>query len=462
MLQAFQDQLTALGQQVREGQQAGVAFHEELRRVLQVAQTAQETARTAVLLTQGHEQQQPQQQHQQPEAAQLPPHERMGPPAAGPRAPKPKSPEEFDPARKRDVDTWLFQVDLYYLMFPEMTDAAKVLNCSTYLRGSAQTWWRHFASQHDRLHALTWEEFKEAFRSRWQIVNPVRVARDKISTLRQLGSVQDFTQRFLDLKVQIPTMTEEEAIDKYVRGLKPSIRRDLEQLMAREGDKSLEELIRFADRTDSIDYQARRYRSAGPTPMDLGAMADNGEPDEFSEEKVFEDEYEGEEGEFTDDPDLAAVRTQRRAKSKGKQPARRKPSAEETARRRELNLCYNCGNPGHVSRECPQHRDPRRPGRKAGRQLNTLELCALGRITSPPTSTVTRKASGRPQTSHGVVRSAHQMSLSAHQMSSSAHQMHSSVHQMDPSVHQVNKSAHQVAQSARRTAPLAPGRPASF
>ncbi len=170
MLQAFQDQLTALGQQVREGQQAGVAFHEELRRVLQVAQTAQETARTAVLLTQGHEQQQPQQQHQQPEAAQLPPHERMGPPAAGPRAPKPKSPEEFDPARKRDVDTWLFQVDLYYLMFPEMTDAAKVLNCSTYLRGSAQTWWRHFASQHDRLHALTWEEFKEAFRSRWQIV----------------------------------------------------------------------------------------------------------------------------------------------------------------------------------------------------------------------------------------------------------------------------------------------------
>ena len=54
------------------------------------------------------------------------------------------------------------------------------------------------------------------------------------------------------VEVQIPSMTEEEAADKYVRGLKPAIRRDLEQLMAREGDKQLEELIRFADRTDSI------------------------------------------------------------------------------------------------------------------------------------------------------------------------------------------------------------------
>ena len=86
-------------------------------------------------------------------------------------------------------------------------------------------------------------------------MNTVRVARDRIATLRQLGSVQDFTQRFLELKVKIPSMTEEEAAAKYVRGLKPTITPcDLEQLMAREGDKQLEELIRFADRTDSIVY----------------------------------------------------------------------------------------------------------------------------------------------------------------------------------------------------------------
>ena len=31
---------------------------------------------------------------------------------------KPKGTEEFDPAREEDVDTWLFQVDVYYHLYP--------------------------------------------------------------------------------------------------------------------------------------------------------------------------------------------------------------------------------------------------------------------------------------------------------------------------------------------------------
>ena len=47
---------------------------------------------------------------------------RTGGGSSGPKAPKPKSPEEYDPAMKRDVDTWLFQVDVYYALHSEMTD----------------------------------------------------------------------------------------------------------------------------------------------------------------------------------------------------------------------------------------------------------------------------------------------------------------------------------------------------
>ena len=331
--------------------------------------------------------------------------------ASGPKVPKPKGPEEFDPARKRDVDTWLFQVDVYYHLFPDMTDLAKIINCSTYLRGAAQTWWRHMASSRD-LNVLSWEEFKAALRSRWQTVNTVRVARDRIATLRQLGSVQDFTQRFLELKVQIPSMTEEEAADKYVRGLKPSIRRDLEQLMAREGDKQLDELIRFADRTDSIDYQARRYRSNGPTPMELGAVGDSDESEGDMPSEDFTDEED-----YEDDQGLAAVRTQRRTKVKGKKPKPRL-TPEELVRRRELNLCYNCGDAGHLSRDCPKANRPKKTGKKGGRQLNTLHLCPLAKKTTRPAADSTPSKSTRaqpaPDHSHSVMVRAHSGAVRAH------------------------------------------------
>ena len=396
-VQALTAQLNAIMHQLQAGQE----HDERMQTQLQDARvTAQQAAQAA------------QEANARAQAAHVLAQDRQAEPAAphrlsGSHSLKPKRPEEFDPAKKKDVDTWLFQVEVYYQLHPHLTDLVKIVDCSSHFRGAAQTWWRHYASSHN-LDALTWVEFRAAIQARWQLVNTVRTARDKIANIRQLTSVQDFTQRFLDLKVQIPAMTEEEAIDKYVRGLKPGIRRDLEQLMAREGDKSLEELIRFADRTDSIDFQARRYRPAGPTPMELGALEDQEELEDYlyDNEYLPEDDEEG----FSDDPQLAAVRTQRRAKVKGKRPMRR-ISPEEIARRRDQNLCYNCGEAGHQSRICPQRRRPQKSGRRPVRQLNTIELCALGSIYTAPARTATRRlhqtTSEGSKTVHGRTRTLH-------------------------------------------------------
>ena len=144
-------------------------------------------------------------------------------------------------------------------------------------------------------------------------------------------------------------------------------------------------------------------------------MEDTEELEEDPEEGVFTEEYEDEDEEFSDDPDLAAVRMQRRAKAKGKRPVRRKLSPEEIARRRDMNLCYNCGNPSHVSRECPKPRGPKKTGKKVGRELNRLELCALGRMLASKASTVTKTVSKRPQTTLGEVRIARGNYPSAHE-----------------------------------------------
>ena len=378
----LQQIVATLAQQVQSLQQllqAGQEQGERMQTQLQDAQvTAQQASQTAL---EANARAQAAQAMAQGQAAQAMAQGQQAEPAAPQpslavaNSLKPKSPEEFDPAKKKDIDTWLFQVEVYYQLHPQLSDLVKIIDCSSYFRGAAQTWWRHLASSRD-ITTMTWAAFRAAIQARWQLVNTVRTARDRIANIRQLTSVQDFTQRFLDLKVQIPTMTEEEAIDKYVRGLKPGIRRDLEQLMAREGDRTLEELIRYADRTDSIDFQARRYRPAGPTPMELGALED----EEEDEDLLYEDQYaeEDEEG-SSEDHQLAAVRTQRRAKVKGRRPIRR-ISPDEVVRRRDNNLCYNCGEAGHQSRICPQRRRPQQSGRRNARQLNTIKLCALGSV----------------------------------------------------------------------------------
>jgi chemotaxis protein histidine kinase CheA len=408
IVRTLAQQVQSLQQLLQAGQEQGERMQTQLQDAQATAQQASQTAReanaraqAAQALAQGQAAQAMAQGHQAEMAAPQPS-------LAVANSLKPKSPEEFDPAKKKDVDTWLFQVDVYYQLHPQLSDLVKIIDCSSYFRGAAQTWWRHLASSRD-VSTMTWAEFRAAIQTRWQLVNTVRTARDRIANIRQLTSVQDFTQRFLDLKVQIPAMTEEEAIDKYVRGLKPGIRRDLEQLMAREGDRTLEELIRYADRTDSIDFQARRYRPAGPTPMELGALEDK----EEDEDLLYEDQYaeENEEG-FSDDQQLAAVRTQRRAKVKGRWPMRR-VSPEEIARRRDNNLCYICGEAGHQSRICPQRRRPPQSGRRKTRQLSTIELCALGSVRTAPVRTSaqwrlqtlpggSQTVSGNPHTAHEV------------------------------------------------------------
>ena len=444
----FEQQLGSILQQLQAGQEAGDRMRQELHdTTVTAAQAARAAQQAALTADAAHAlaQSQPMLGQQ----AEL----NVQRNAMSKRTLTPKSPEEFDPAKKKDVDTWLFQVEVYYQLYPNDTDTAKIIDCSSYFRGGALVWWRHFAATHN-LEAMTWTQFREAIRERWQVTNVVRAARDKIATIRQLTSVQDYTHRFLDLKVQIPGMTNEEAVDRYVRGLKPTIRRDVEQLMSRESDKTLEELIRFADRTDSVDYQARRYRPAGPTPMELGAIEDAYEPEPF----VYEDEffnYEDEEG-SSDDPQLAAVRTQqRRAKAKGKRPMRRL-SPEELVRRRDNNLCFNCGETGHLSRACPQKLRPQKSGRRPIRQLNTIELCALGSALTVPVRPPTRRVQTTAVNSGGArgkSPSAHGFSNSVHGKSQSVHGTRTAASGNSNSVRGTRKSKNSAGRRASRSDP---------
>ena len=136
----------------------------------------------------------------------------------------------------------------------------------------------------------------------------MRIARDGLAELYQGGgAVEDYNFKFRKLALKAPTLSTDEAVDKYVRGLDPDIRLELE----RNYPITLEEASALAQR---MDENLRRVREANAPPVRMQGRRE-------TPEGVF----------------LAQSRTE---------PMR----------------CYACGKAGHKARDCPSGGRARQSG----------------------------------------------------------------------------------------------------
>lgn len=201
---------------------------------------------------------------------------------------KPNKPETYD--GRRDflaVNTWLFNVEQYLLLSQlsnpnvPIADESRIRFASSYLKGTASVWWFNLFSA--GIIPATWNEFKAAVIREFVPSDHSKRARDRLRKLRQTKSVSRYLSDFRNIILAISGMTDEEKMDRFIEGLKHSIR--IEVLKAQVD--TFEDCARVALNIDSAIWRAgkgtgqtfgNRSGDEGPTPMEIGNVEGSSNP----------------------------------------------------------------------------------------------------------------------------------------------------------------------------------------
>jgi len=125
-----------------------------------------------------------------------------------------------------ELDTWIFHMQEYFNANPGSTPAQQVRLAGMHLRGQAATWWRDLCQNTPEIQPQDFHTFAEEIKSMFLPVGRVKLARDKLATAKQRNSetLASYTSYMRRLFLTVPNLTEDDKLDRYIRGLQPHLR----------------------------------------------------------------------------------------------------------------------------------------------------------------------------------------------------------------------------------------------
>lgn len=225
------------------------------------------------------------------------------PPAAAEPAPVSKRPlveklnnvPKFSGERKEKLESWWFQVTQYLKSFDSYPEAEKLLFAGGALTDGAAEWWRlQCTASPPKITTL--KQLITGLRKQYTPVAAHILARQALSKAvqRPKDSVDQYTRYMRDLFSKIPNISEDEQIERYMKGLKNELYEKVFEKWRENEDVDLDEVVQYAsDREAMLNYlqsnrrgerpafsghrtfgqHPRRYdNGTGPAPMDINAV----------------------------------------------------------------------------------------------------------------------------------------------------------------------------------------------
>ena len=126
----------------------------------------------------------------------------------------------------QDVRSWVQQLELRHGPF-KCDEPQKVLLALTHLEGDAFTFVNILRAQPPSAGAVpidsSWDRLKGALVQQFGGLDPQFVARTRIRSLSQTGTVQEYLNTFKNLRCRVGDMNDAEAVDKFLAGLNEKV-----------------------------------------------------------------------------------------------------------------------------------------------------------------------------------------------------------------------------------------------
>ena len=183
---------------------------------------------------------------------------------------KPNKPNPFK--GKGSVLSWTTHMT-NYLRHVEESEALAI--AVSYLYEGAHEWWIAFAETDEGKNVRSWTDLKNALVSRFDTINKEKIARDKLAKWRQIKDVATFNDDFQRIVLEIPNISMAEQIDRYTRGLKSHIWKEL----CTKDCVKLSDAMKDAERVEAAHRRGGMVKSKTsgksessnkPTPMEIG------------------------------------------------------------------------------------------------------------------------------------------------------------------------------------------------
>ena len=273
----------------------------------------------------------------------------------------------FSGIDNEDALEWLDTLNLYFECSTRHTpgDVEKIAAAGLRLKGRARKW---FSSWRMRVSDPTWLKFCEAFRAEFTVDELTTAMR--VHECRQTASepVMEYVTRLRGLLSQAGISDPKSTLAMFIGGLhSPSLRSFLKY----QAPKSMDDAISHACRIE------RATQGEGDVTL-LPALPDTRQSESVAR---LDDRPPPRRSERTEQPaqplalpaptpaaqsDITAMTEELKRlrlhimNDRGPRPNPRAPPARQNDNDR-TNVCWNCGDPGHISRECPHPRRPRPP-----------------------------------------------------------------------------------------------------